>query len=506
LEDKQLALREGKRLKEKGKKADRKRMTLVLGVDLGTTTITALAVDAGSGDLVAVHTLPNRAETTAAADKARGFSEWDARCISETACTCLRTVGQRLTGLQPELAGLGITGQQHGVIIVDEALHPLTPFINWQDRRGEQLHPASQHTYVYQAGALAGEDAPRRTGCKLATGYLAVTLFWLKETGALPPAGKACFLMDYFGSVLTGRPPVTDPTCAASSGLLDLAAQDWHPALFAGLGLPRALFCDVRPSGELLGPLTAAVAETTGLPAGLPVFVGIGDNQASFLGGVADRANTALVNVGTGGQVAVYADRFFYDPLLETRPFPRGGYLLVSAGLCGGASYAVLERFYREVGNQVCGVAADAPLYAAMNRLAASVAPGAGGLQCEPFFSGTRARPELRAAWIGVSAENFTPAHLTRALLEGMARAFREGYERMARHRQQPCRLLVGTGNGLRENPVLAGIVADTFGLPLLFPHHREEAAYGAALLAAVGAGVCADLPLAGRLIRYTRP
>jgi sugar (pentulose or hexulose) kinase len=400
---------------------------------------------------------------------------------------------------------LGITGQQHGGVIVDEALVPQTPFINWQDRRGEQIDPRSGKTFVRMVAERLGEEAPRRTGCRLATGYLGVTLFWLNETGARPSRGTACFLMDYFGAWLTGQRPVTDATCAASSGLLDVAAGTWAGDLIATLGLPRTLFPDVRISGDRLGSLTATAAAATGLPAGLPVFCGIGDNQASFLGSVAHRDDTVLVNVGTGGQVAVYTEGFAFDPLLETRPFPRGGYLLVSAGLSGGAAYAVLERFFQAVGTQVLEGSPASPLYPAMNRFAAQVAPGAEGLRCEPYFAGTRAQPDMRASWTGISTTNFTPAHLTRALLEGMARTFHRGFEVMARQAPLAGRRLVGAGNGLRENPVLAEIVAEAFALPLAVPRHREEAAYGAALLAAVAAEVVPDMQSAGRLIRYER-
>ncbi len=477
-------------------------MPQVLGVDLGTTKITALALDTASGNVIACDTAPNRAEITNPADKARGYSEWDARQIVATACDCLRCVSRQLAGPRGELAGLGITGQQHGVVLVDDRLTPLTPLINWQDRRGEQPYRGGQ-TLVQRAVELAGTDAPRRAGCRLAAGYMGVTLFWLKEEGTLPAGATACFIMDYFGAALTGRPPVTDTTCAASSGLLDVTTGDWDHGLIAALGLPEAMFPEVRRSGDPLGGLTPAAAEATGLPAGLPVFVGIGDNQASFLGSVGDPAGAVLVNVGTGGQVATLADRFTYDPLLETRPFPRGGYLLVAAGLCGGASYAVLERFFRQVGRDLFGLPPCEPLYPFMNRLAAGVPPGADGLRCEPLFAGTRAQPELRAAWTGASVANFTPAHLTRALLEGMARTFRDGYERMARHTAVRPSRLVGAGNGLRENAVLAGIVAEAFGMPLAFARHREEAGYGAALLAAVGAGLFPDVAAAGRIMRY---
>jgi sugar (pentulose or hexulose) kinase len=478
-------------------------MPAVLGIDLGTTTITALALDTEQGDILTCHTEPNRAETTAAADKAQGFSEWDMGAMADTARVCLRGVAQRLGDRCGELAGIGLTGQQHGVILVDRRLVPITPFINWQDRRGEQTVAGNDKTYVRQAAERLGEDAPRRTGCKLAAGYLAVTLFWMQQTDALPRAGTACFASDYLGALLTGRAPVTDPTLGASSGVFNILTRDWDLDLLAALDLPRSLFPEVRESGEALGPLTPAMAKATGLATGLPVFVGIGDNQASFLGSVADHRETVLVNVGTGGQVAAVINQCHYDPLLETRPFPQGGYLLVCAGLCGGRSYAVLENFFREVAARFGTARADKALYQTMNLLAAEVPPGANGLRCEPFFTGTRHQPELRASWSGISAENFTPAHMTRALLEGMARAFRTGYEAIGRYLPSPRRRLVGAGNGLRENAVLAEIVARELGLPLAVPLHREEAAFGAALLAAVGAGIVPNLAAAGRLVRH---
>jgi sugar (pentulose or hexulose) kinase len=475
-------------------------MAIVLAADLGTTTITAVALDAAGGELRARATLPNRAETTAAADRARGRSEWDARVIADAACACLRSVAEQLGSRRREVIGIGITGQQHGVVLVGRELEPLGPLINWQDRRGEDRVPGSEQTFVQQALARMGE-APRRTGCRLATGYLGATLFWLQQAGTLPRAGLALSLMDYFGAVLSGQPPVTDATCAAGSGLLDLHRRDWDADLLAALELPAALFPPVRPSGQRLGGLTPAVAATLGLPAGLPVCGGIGDNQASYLGSVADRETTILVNIGTGSQVTAYSPAFAYDPLVETRPYPDEGYLLVAAGVCGGRSYALLEQFYRQVGERLFGLAPGGSLFAAMNRLAAEAPAGADGLRCEPFFSGSRDRPDLRASWTGMSAENFTPAHLTRAMLEGMARAFRGGYDLVARGRRFG--RLVGAGNGLRENPLLCRLVADEFGLPLALPRHHEEAAYGAALLAAVRLGLYPDLMAAGRLLRY---
>ena len=129
--------------------------------------------------------------------------------------------------------------------------------------------------------------------------------------------------------------------------------------------------------------------------------------------------------------------------------------------------------------------------------------PGADGLRCDPSFAGSRDDPDRRASFTGVSERNFTPAHLVRALLEGLARSFREGYDDIRAATGSDCTRLVGAGNGLRENPALAGIVAEEYGLPLVFPANREEAAYGAALVAAFGAGIWPSLDDAAGVIGY---
>lgn len=481
-------------------------MTIVLSTDLGTTKITALAVDVASGEAIARATSVNRAERTTAADKARGYSEWDAGVMAELALDCLRGVADQLGERCVEVAGMGITGQQHGVVVAGPDGESLTPFINWQDRRGEEATDGSAVSLVRRLQERAGADAAQRTGCRLATGYMAVSLCWLKEHGLLPAHGRACFIMDYFGSALTGAAPVTDPTCAASSGAFNVRQGDWDGELLDVLQLPRSLFVPLKGSADHLGRLTPSAAHRLGLRAGLPVFAGIGDNQASFLGSVARRQQSLLVNVGTGGQVAAFHADFEYDPSLETRPFPHGGFLLVSAGLSGGAAYAALERFYREAGRELFQYGEGNALYARMNELAARVPPGAGGLRCEPFFAGTRTEPELRGAWTGVSMINLTPAHFTRALLEGMARTFRTGADRILALLGEARPMLVGAGNGLRENALLARIIATELGHPLHVVRHAEEAAYGAALLAAVAAGVLPDLDAAGTLIRYADP
>ncbi len=479
-------------------------MPLVLGLDLGTTTITALALDVDSGAIVASETLANAAEIVS--PQTSGRSEWDAERIAAAAFQALHRVADAVADRASELAGIGLTGQQHGVLLVDPSLKPEGPFINWQDRRAADISAGTGQTWLALARDRAGEDSRQATGCSLAAGYMGVTLFWMQSQGLIPRERTACFLVDYLAALLTGGRIVTDATSAASSGLFDVRSGRWHGPLIERLGLPQELFPPLAVGGEPQGGMAPQIAQSTGLPAGLPVCVGIGDNQASFYGSVAQLEASVLVNVGTGGQVAVFSDRFVYADNLETRPFP-GGFLLVNAGLCGGRTYAVLEKFFRQAVAMNDAARPSGSLYEEMNRLAANVPRGAEGLRFSPLFTGTRQNPELRGSLEGISLENMTPAHITRALLEGMARLFQEGYGEIASVvGDKTKRRLIGAGNGLRENGVLANCVADAFEMPIEVPKHREEAAFGAALLAAVKLGVLHDRAAASRLIQYERP
>ena len=138
-----------------------------------------------------------------------------------------------------------------------------------------------------------------------------------------------------------------------------------------------------------------------------------------------------------------------------------------------------------------------------MNGLAAAVSTGADGLRCEPLFTGTRREPLRRAKWEGVGMGNFSPGHLARALLEGVAGQFRDSYNEMERLGAGGRVTLVGAGNGIRKNPLLREIFQDAFGMPMAIPVHTEEAAFGAALLAAVGDGRFGSFLEAGKMIRY---
>ena len=217
-------------------------MAFHLGVDVGTTKIAAVVVDSSSGREVVVKEVPNDTETTSAADKGRGRSEWDAAASAKRAFECIAAAAASACGGQGgEIKGIGVTGQMHGMVLLANG-SPVSPFIGWQDRRCQEMLSGRDVNYIDRMMQLAGVGGFAGTGCPPATGYMASTLFWLSQNGdarvtksaagAARDRVMACFLPDYLVLRLTGRGPVTDPTDAGGAAPDGLIRQErgsaWH--------------------------------------------------------------------------------------------------------------------------------------------------------------------------------------------------------------------------------------------------------------------------------------
>ncbi|MFW6180550.1 MAG: FGGY-family carbohydrate kinase, partial [Spirochaetota bacterium] len=254
---------------------------------------------------------------------------------------------------------------------------------------------------------------------------------------------------------------------------------------------------------------------------GIPVTVPLGDNQASFLGAVAEPLRSLHLNLGTGGQASAYTSRHGRPAGLDIRPYPGGGFLFVGASICGGRAYALLASFFRRCVQLFGGTVPDLDeVYRVMEELdlpgitggSPDGAPGgstaeapaqapAGGLEVDTRFQGTRTEPERTGAVAGITPYNFTPEHLTAGFLEGIAGELHGFFELMPGDLRDRIDLLVGSGNALRMNRRLQGALERRFGRPLRVPRHTEEAAFGAAIGAAVGTGALPSFLQAGRAV-----
>ena len=363
--------------------------------------------------------------------------------------------------------------------------------------------PGRGVSWVDEARNRCGEAAVQKLGCRLNSGFLGTTLFWLNEQGLVPRGSRACFITDLFVAMLTNGELQTDPSLAGSGGIMNVASRNWDDETVKSLGLNRDLLPAVKEADRPAGVIPETVA--IGLPTGTPISVPVGDHQASFLGSVADRRSSVLLNVGTGAQVAVFTDGTDFAPPVELRPFPIQGNLLSNVGLTGGWSFQVVENFVRQLGVELFGADADQLLYGSLTELAGKADPDAAGLRCLPTFSGTRSDPQQTGSFDGMTPQNLTPANLARSVLEGMADNYRNAWDQIVQITGTPPNVptLVGAGNGLRENPVLAESVARKFGSAAVVTQHREEAAFGAALVGGVAANVFSSLDEAGQLVRH---
>ena len=356
---------------------------------------------------------------------------------------------------------MALTGQMHGVVPVDENGLAAGPLYTWQDGRGALI----------ENGESVCDVLSRETGLSVASGYgLATHVYNLRHGLADPRTRALTTAAGYLGMRLTGRKrPLLHASDAASLGGYDVRTR-------------RFLEAAVRLSGDALPESTDQAVWLGKTRDHVPVAVAIGDNQASFLGAADDWARSLLVNVGTGSQVSLCAEKCVLSDAFDTRPFIGGRYLLVSSPLCGGKSYALLERFLRSCA-ALAGCDESKSLYGAMNALA--MAEPRDPLTVDTRFCGTRRDPALRASITNLGEDNFDAAHLIRGVLTGMARELYDGYAAM--RAALPLRsdlVLTASGNGAKRNPALQSILAQTFGLPLTLSPYDEEAARGAAIFA----------------------
>lgn len=346
-----------------------------LGLDLGTTTISAAVLDA-DGRLLCTRTVPGGAAVAGQPWERKQ----DARGIEHAALSLLDGLLQEF----PDIGCVGLTGQMHGIVYVDAAGQLLSPLYTWQDETGAQPGPDGKST----AARLTA-----RTGYPLASGYGLVTLACHQAAGTIPDGAAAvCTIADYLAMRLSGRTaPCLTPSMAASLGLFD--GTDFDREAVRRAGLPERLLPEVSEKAELTGDR-------------LRVFAALGDNQASFLGAGQGRLDAPLVNIGTGSQFSFFTKERLTVPGLETRPFP-GGWLLTGAPLCGGRSFALLERFFRQTAELVTGTPCPSAYPAMLRALEAPMPDDVP--QFRTTFAGTRQDPAERAVLSGLDEENFAP-------------------------------------------------------------------------------------------------
>jgi len=441
-----------------------------LGVDVGTGGTRALLVDA-QGQIKAGFTAPHeeiRMEKPLWAEQ-RPEDWWQA------AQKAIRGVLAESGATGKQVKGVGLSGQMHGLVLLDEAGKVIRPALIWCDQRSQPQ--------VDRINQLVGRDNILSfTANPVLTGFTLPKLMWVKDNdpASFERTRHVLLPKDYIRYELTGE-FATDVSDASGTSLFDVVLRRWSHQMLDRLKLDRAWLPRVYESSEVTGQITARAAELTGLAEGTPVVAGGGDQASSAIGNGIVEPGTASCTVGTSGVVFAYMDRASYDAAGRVHTFchaVKGAWHVM--GVTQGAGLS-LQWFRKQLAPEAS--------YDDLTAEAAKAQPGAQGLYWLPYLMGERT-PHLdstaRGGWIGLTAKH-TRADLLRALLEGVCYSLKDCLE-IIQQMGVPVNSIRLSGGGARS-PFWRQLFADVFGLSVVRLATEEGSAYGAALLALAGTG-----------------
>lgn len=337
----------------------------------------------------------------------------------------------------------------------------------------------------------------------MASGFGLTTNYYNTKHGLVPEEAKSfCTIPDYVAMSLAGeKRPKMHQTMAASLGLYNMKVGDFDRTAAEKAGMNPELLPEVATTSTTCGNYTADVEKYPAYAGKtIPVAVAFGDNQASFLGSV-NQDCKVLLNVGTGGQVSVYSEELIKADGIECRPYLKGSYLMAGSSLCGGYSYNLVKRFFEEI-YALAGVGCPKDIYSIMNRIAGEAAEKEKTLTVDTRFNGSRENPALTGSITGLTVDTFHPGDLAYGVLRGLCEELYQFYNVLPENLKDGSHF-VGSGNGIRKNPLLQKIASDRFRMKLRIPKYAEEAAYGAVLFSLLASGERETLEDVQRLIRY---
>ncbi|MCB0062991.1 MAG: xylulokinase [Caldilineaceae bacterium] len=446
-------------------------MAYLLGIDSSTTATKALLINT-QGDVVAVAGAEYGFETPHPLWSEQSPSLW-----WDGAITSIRAVLDE-TGIDPAaISGIGLTGQMHGLVLLDDAGNVLRPSILWNDQR-----TAAECDEI--RSRLGKTTLIAQTGNDALTGFTAPKILWVRahEPDVYARVRHILLPKDYLRYKLTGEFGM-DVADGAGTLLVDLKNRTWSTAVLDALEIPHQWLPQLYEGPAITGRVTAAAAEATGLKAGIPVMAGGGDQAAQAVGVGAVQEGIIALTLGTSGVVFGTVNQPFFEPEGRLHAFCHsvpGRWHLMGVMLSAAGSL----RWYRDTVAPGMG-------YDDLLEPAAAIPAASEGLLFLPYLTGERTPhpdPLARGAFIGLTVRHGL-AHMTRAVLEGVAFGLRDSFELMKGIGLRGIEQVRVSGGGARS-PLWRQILADVMDSELVTVNTTEGAAYGAALLAGVGADI----------------
>lgn len=453
-----------------------------LGLDVGTSGVKAILVSQG-GEVAAAATTPLTLSTPRP-----GWAEQDPAAWWAATLESIHAV--RRARPDAAIAAVGISGQMHSSVFLDRAGEVIRPALLWCD--GRTTAECAEINV-----SVGGEDRLRDLASNPALeGFTLPKVLWLRrhEPEAYSRLATVMLPKDYIRYRLTGV-LATDPSDASATLMYDTANLRWSDEILAAVDVSKSILPTVGGSAEVLGRVTSEAAGVTTLAAGTPVVGGGADNACGAAGVGAVTPGEVVSSWGTSGTVLAPTAEPRVDPQLRAHTFchvaPGMWYLMGVVLSAGGAFTWYRDQLARELDPREAAQRLDEE--------ASTVGAGAAGVTFLPYLQGERTPHRdaaARGAFLGLSLAH-TRAHMTRAVLEGVCFAMRDSLTILQELGLSPHQLLL-TGGGAKS-PFLRRLQAEVFGLPVTTVNREEGPAYGAALLAAVGAGAFPDLASAAR-------
>lgn len=386
-----------------------------------------------------------------------------------------------------KVEALAVTGNMHSFFLVkDDQI--ITNIITWEDKRAleEYMKGVSYSDYINSNY----KHLFSRFQYSVVPGYAVTTLLnlskYLNLEGCSIHFAPDFIVKELLGNTIPYISIPTDYSLAHSSGLYLLENKRWNYELINALGYNKIYFPKIAEPCTFIGTVGSHIRQLSGIP----IYLGMGDNQASVLGALSYEKkcnrlkslfSTLIISIGTSGQVSVVAREMEnVSKLLDYRPFFSENYLLVGASLSGGKTMDTIKDFIKGIVNFICDkTLTESQVYEFIKSSVSLDSP----LKFRTTLEGTRCDPKVRGSISNINSTNFTIQNLVTAAAYGIVEELHEYYEEM----NIECENILGVGNGLQKNPFFIDIIKKMFKKDFHFSDLKEAASFGAAICALVG-------------------
>ena len=468
-------------------------MRYLLGMDVGTSSLKTVLFDENTNII---------SSASAEYPLYQPEPSWAQQMPNDWWEAAKNTIKEVLKAVNPEdVKGVGITGQMHGLVLLDENGEPLCPSIIWCDQRTK----AQCDEITEKVGA---ERLIEITCNPALTGFTASKLLWVRENwpDVYKKAKHMMLPKDYIRYKLTGE-FATEVTDASGTQLLDIEKRQWSDEVVEKLGIDKEILPKLYESQDVTGHVTAKASNDTGLPVGTPVAGGAGDQAAAAVGCGIVKTGEASLTLGSSGVIFAHTDKPLKDKLGRVHTFCHavpGKWHVMSVTQGAGVSQKWFKDNFCQKEKEIAkeqGIDVYSLLYKEMDKIPV----GSLGLVFLPYLMGERSPildPDAKGVFYGITAAH-NVYHMWRSVAEGVVMSQLDCYKVLQEMGIQPSRIRMCGGGA--KNPIFRQMYADSFGIPMAVTESPEAGALGVAILAGVCAGIYPDVETACDMIKCSQ-